>query len=72
MVAAGAGGGDQESGERPPAAALNPLALRFTAILLVINVPLSFMGGFINWLITLIAIGVLWWPIYSRITDDAP
>ena len=55
-----------------PAGALHPLALRFTAILLVINVPLSFMGGFVNWLVTLIAVGVLWWPIYSRITDDTP
>ena len=71
-AAAVAGNADEEPGERPPAAALSALALRFTAILLVINVPLSFMGGFINWLVTLIAVGVLWWPIYSRITDDAP
>ena len=71
-AAAAAAGNTAVLGDSLPAGALNALALRFTAILLVINVPLSFMGGFINWLITLIAIGVLWWPIYSRITDDAP
>ena len=71
-LAAAVAGSTAARGEALPAGALNALALRFTAVLLVINVPLSFMGGFVNWLVTLIAIGVLWWPLFVKVPDHTP
>ena len=52
--------------------ALRLLAITFTTLLLLINIPLSFMGGFTNWLVTAIAAGVLWLPVYTDIFERKP
>lgn len=44
---------------------LRPLAWIFSGVLLLINVPLSFMGGVSSWIITLLALAVLWLPLHT-------
>jgi len=68
--AAGALSGSEERGvELASRDALRPLAKAFTVLLLLLNVPLSFMGGVLSWVVTAIAAGVLWLPLYSDIFD---
>ena len=64
-AAAGATAGSVAArGNVAPPQALGRLAKLFTVILLLINVPLAFMGGFGSWLITALAVGVLWLPLF--------
>jgi len=59
-------------GNVAPPQALGRLAKLFTVILLLINVPLAFMGGFGSWLITALAVGVLWLPLFFTLPGDTP
>lgn len=49
--------------------ALRPLAWSFTVLTLLINVPIALMGGLYCWVLTLIAVGVLWLPVYTDVLD---
>ena len=49
---------------------LRPLAWVFTVLVLLVNVPIAFMGGLYSWVLILIAIGILWLPVYTDVLDD--
>ncbi len=49
---------------------LRPLAWVFTVLVLLINVPIAFRGGLYSWVLILIAIGILWLPVYTDVLDD--
>lgn len=40
-------------------------ALIYTLILLFLNVPIALAGGLQNWIVVLLALGLLWWPVIS-------
>jgi len=39
-------------------------------LVLLINVPIAFMGGLYSWVLIAIAIGILWLPVYTDVLDD--
>lgn len=49
---------------------LRPLAWLFTVLVLLSNVPIAVRGGLYSWVLILIAIGVLWLPVYTDVLDD--
>lgn len=49
---------------------LRPLAWIFTVLVLLINVPIAFRGGLYSWVLILIAVGILWLPVYTDVLDD--
>ena len=49
---------------------LRPLAWVFTVLVLLVNVPIAFMGGLYSWVLIVIAIGILWLPVYTDVLDD--
>ena len=53
-----------------PRASLRPLAIAFSAVLLLVNIPLSFMGSLYSWVVTLVAFIVLWLPVYTGLFED--
>ncbi len=55
------------AGERD---ALRPLAGVFSVLMLIINVPLAFMGGFYSWMLIVMALGILWLPVFTGAFKD--
>ena len=53
----------------PDRAALRPLAWAFTVLVLLVNVPMALMGGLYSWVLILLAIGVLWLPVFTDWVD---
>ena len=49
---------------------LRPLAWIFTVLVMLINVPIAFRGGLYSWVLILIAVGILWLPVYTDVLDD--
>lgn len=49
---------------------LRPLAWVFTVLVLLVNVPIAFMGGLYSWMLIFIAVGILWLPVYTDLLDD--
>jgi S-adenosylmethionine decarboxylase len=65
-AAAGATAGSVAArGSVAPASAA-PAGLGVHGLLLLINVPIAVMGGLYSWVLILLAIGVLWLPVFSR------
>ncbi len=40
-------------------------AMIYTVLMLFFNVPIALAGGFENWIVVLLALGLLWWPVIS-------
>lgn len=50
--------GDEDVGKRA--------MLAYSAVLLSLNLPLCLLGGFFNWLVTTVALALLWLPLLVR------
>jgi ribosomal protein S27E len=46
-------------------------AMVYSALMLFFNVPIALAGGFENWIIVLIALGLLWWPVLTSKESEA-
>jgi ribosomal protein S27E len=46
-------------------------AMIYTVLMLLFNVPIALAGGFENWIIVLLALGLLWWPVISSKESEA-
>lgn len=55
---------------QPDRAALRAPAWVFTGLVLLTNVPIALVGGLFSWVLILIAIGVLWLPVFTDWMDD--
>ena len=54
---------------QPDRAALRRPAWVFTALVLLTNVPIAVVGWFYSWVLILLAIGVLWLPVFTDWVD---
>ncbi|MCK6387752.1 MAG: DUF4178 domain-containing protein [Zoogloea sp.] len=68
-AAAALGGPALGKADAPDRAALRPLAWVFTVLVLLTNVPIAVMGGLYSWVLVLLAIGVLWLPVFTDWVD---
>ncbi|MDD3328171.1 MAG: DUF4178 domain-containing protein [Zoogloea sp.] len=68
-AAAALGGPAPGKSDAPDRAALRPLAWVFTVLVLLTNVPIAVMGGLYSWVLILLAIGVLWLPVFTDWVD---
>ena len=50
--------------------ALRPLAAGYSALVLILNLPLALSGGLYCWITTLIAIATLWLPVFTNAFSD--
>ncbi|MBK6742690.1 MAG: DUF4178 domain-containing protein [Hydrogenophilales bacterium] len=55
---------------RGDTAELAKLAVRYSLIVLFLNVPIALAGGIENWILVILAVGLLWWPIISKNTQE--
>ncbi len=55
---------------RGGSAELAKLAVRYSLIVLFFNVPIALAGGIENWILVILAVGLLWWPIISKNTQE--
>jgi hypothetical protein len=46
-------------------------ALVFTLLMLFFNAPIALAGGIENWIVVLLALGLLWWPVISSKESEA-
>ena len=68
-MAAAPGGPALGKADAPDRAALRPLAWVFSVLVLLTNVPIVVMGGLYSWVLILLAIGVLWLPVFTDWVD---
>lgn len=68
VAALAAGDGDLSTAARR--AALRPLAWIFTALVLVVNLPIAIFGGAYSFFLILIAVVILWLPVYTDVLED--
>jgi ribosomal protein S27E len=50
---------------------LGSQALVYTLLMLFFNAPIALAGGIENWIVVLLALGLLWWPVISSKESEA-
>lgn len=63
-------GSDEAGSDGERRQALRPLAWVFTVLILLINVPIAVFGGLYSFFLILIAVAVLWLPVYTGLLEE--